>query len=473
MNKSIIGYDNIKENKQLPNCLPKIMVDFIEEECNYDFINSKEKFYKKFGITWPLWKSAWIDMFIEFKKFVPKTIHQIKEERLNGFNYKWFYIIEPYGNFESFIFTPYSNLLLENISEMALDEIINGNGQIVINYIIDGGLSMTQQNFLKIKEFCDKKAIPHQKIHFIFQDFKLDKSINLINFNCKYNTYNLALWEKSQEYSRIINNDYGSYWDNDYLEEIGNVQTVKNSIQTVDDLERSINEKTKKKDFLFFCRHVKKERLEILDLLNDLGLENNLVSWNDKFMKENYFLLADLLKKDDGKFNFVKKLLTTSKTIDYNDISKIHGMGFESKEPYFNSFISIVSESIFFQNDLFKSGYLSEKIWKPIGHCHPFILLGPSESLKYIKSLGFKTFSPFINEEYDEVENDEDRLNFIKNEIIKFSNLSFTKKHEFLKNVKNILIHNQKLFLEISTTRREEYILKYSTILNPKSKKII
>ena len=65
--------------------------------------------------------------------------------------------------------------------------------------------------------------------------------------------------------------------------------------------------------------------------------------------------------------------------------------------------MSIVTESVFLQEDInFPSGYLSEKIWKPIGHCQPFILAGPSKSLQHIKErFGYKTFHPYIDESYD------------------------------------------------------------------------
>ena len=73
---------------------------------------------------------------------------------------------------------------------------------------------------------------------------------------------------------------------------------------------------------------------------------------------------------------------------------------------YLNSYLSIVTESLYFQginhkgdphilenivknkngkNIDFISGFISEKIWKPIGHSHPFILIGPPSTLKYMK----------------------------------------------------------------------------------------
>jgi len=104
---------------------------------------------------------------------------------------------------------------------------------------------------------------------------------------------------------------------------------------------------------------------------------------------------------------------------------------------------------VFFQSENgFPTGYLSEKIWKPIGHAQPFILAGPAHSLKYIQSMGYKTFHPYIDESYDNEEDDLKRLKIILLEIEKFSNKTKEEKDEFLNNVKDIVKYNQEYFLQ-------------------------
>ena len=41
---------------------------------------------------------------------------------------------------------------------------------------------------------------------------------------------------------------------------------------------------------------------------------------------------------------------------------------------------------------------------------HPFIIVGSPGTLKELKSYGFKTFSDFWDESYDEIENPNDRM---------------------------------------------------------------
>ena len=49
------------------------------------------------------------------------------------------------------------------------------------------------------------------------------------------------------------------------------------------------------------------------------------------------------------------------------------------------------------------------------------------------------------------------RIGLIENEIEKFSNKTKSEKIEFLNNVKDICIHNQKLFISIGEESRKEF----------------
>ena len=76
-------------------------------------------------------------------------------------------------------------------------------------------------------------------------------------------------------------------------------------------------------------------------------------------------------------------------------------------DPYYqSSLISIVTETNFENNDIFNT----EKIFKPMVHRHPFILVGPYKTLEYLKEMGYKTFSDFWDESYDDIEDPTERL---------------------------------------------------------------
>lgn len=91
------------------------------------------------------------------------------------------------------------------------------------------------------------------------------------------------------------------------------------------------------------------------------------------------------------------------KTIDYNLANDITFDNYES------TFVSIVTESLVFEDTLF----ISEKTWKPIYVGHPFIIYGNRHTLKYLKSLGYKTFDKWWDESYDDEIDDNIRLSKI------------------------------------------------------------
>ena len=107
-----------------------------------------------------------------------------------------------------------------------------------------------------------------------------------------------------------------------------------------------------------------------------------------------------------------------------------------------DTWFSIVSEASF--GDSSNTCFLSEKTFKPIACEHPFIIYGDKNSLTYLRTMGYKTFHPFINESYDNLPTWE-RVEAIVNEIRRLSLLSYKEKITWYKNISPILIHNKKI----------------------------
>lgn len=71
---------------------------------------------------------------------------------------------------------------------------------------------------------------------------------------------------------------------------------------------------------------------------------------------------------------------------------------------YQSSLISVVTETNI--NDIFNT----EKIFKPMVHRQPFIVVGPYKTLENLRSMGYKTFSDFWDESYDNIKDPTERL---------------------------------------------------------------
>jgi hypothetical protein len=61
--------------------------------------------------------------------------------------------------------------------------------------------------------------------------------------------------------------------------------------------------------------------------------------------------------------------------------------------------------------------------------------------LRSLRDRGYKTFSPFIDESYDEIENDKLRLQAVAEEVNRLSKSDLV---EFTHQVKDIIEHNAK-----------------------------
>jgi len=102
-----------------------------------------------------------------------------------------------------------------------------------------------------------------------------------------------------------------------------------------------------------------------------------------------------------------------------------------------DTWLSVVSEASFGENTCF----ISEKTFKPIAASHPFIVYGNKYSLKNLQDIGYRTFHPMINEEYDKLDTWE-RLDAIVKELKRINAMSNEEKTQWLISMTDILKHN-------------------------------
>jgi hypothetical protein len=127
-------------------------------------------------------------------------------------------------------------------------------------------------------------------------------------------------------------------------------------------------------------------------------------------------------------------------SVEYRDIST---------DIFSDSYLSIVTET-FFTGPL----YFSEKIFNSMLYNHFFIYLGPPHSLKYLRSLGFKTWAHIIDESYDTIENPAERLYAVTRSLIDFVSKTLEEIQQIYQENLDIINHNRNLVLstEINDT---------------------
>jgi hypothetical protein len=100
--------------------------------------------------------------------------------------------------------------------------------------------------------------------------------------------------------------------------------------------------------------------------------------------------------------------------------------------------IDIVTETVF----NYPYPQITEKTIRPLVNKRMFIIVGASRTLEFLHSRGFKTFSPFINEDYDTIEDPIERMHFLCSEITRIANMPIDKIRNLVLEYTPVLEHN-------------------------------
>lgn len=103
-----------------------------------------------------------------------------------------------------------------------------------------------------------------------------------------------------------------------------------------------------------------------------------------------------------------------------------------------NSFWHIVTETVFYYDKL----HLTEKIFKPIVMKQPFMLLGAPGNLAYLKSYGFKTFEGVIDESYDTIQDNDQRVEAVVEQLRWYCSLPAEEKQQVIEAIAPIVEYN-------------------------------
>lgn len=232
-----------------------------------------------------------------------------------------------------------------------------------------------------------------------------------------------------------------------------------------------------------------------LDWYRDAQFLKEDTDWNHPYLCMNRLysgdrnyrlnLVARLIDKDlikhgavslmlNDKNNWEKEVLSInsdlsdqSKNIIYNSLNKINSpLILDTAQPessasaslgdvefnlWQNSLWHVVTETVFYHNKL----HLTEKIFKPIVSKRPFILVAAPGNLAYLKSYGFKTFDRWIDESYDNINDNDLRIQHIVNQVEKICSMSKTELIDMHNEMKEILDYN---FNHFWTTFKEKIV---------------
>jgi len=240
-------------------------------------------------------------------------------------------------------------------------------------------------------------------------------------------------------------------------------------------IEYIVEEKNKK--FLCFNNMAREHRARLLEFM----LANN-------YVKDGYYsfegatpgnsdwkhimnILNDDFKhiKRNSHIFPMKLNLKLKETVNLNPYCYNCNITEDDLKYFNNSYFSIVTETMFYDESKGRFQrhatedciFITEKTFKCIVTKHPFILLARPGMLAELKKMGYKTFSPIIDETYDTVQNDDDRLKLILTEIDKLMKKPTKEWAEWQSQIKDIVEYNHTHFYSTRDYAVTENIEKY------------
>ena len=119
-------------------------------------------------------------------------------------------------------------------------------------------------------------------------------------------------------------------------------------------------------------------------------------------------------------------------------------------DPYIDTYFSLVTETVF----NYPYSFRTEKIWKPIAMCHPWIAVANQGYYRDMRNLGFRTFGSLIDESFDQIDNSQQRIERIS-EIVE--DLCRQDLVSFVTAAEDICKYNQQHLIEFRQQVKSEF----------------
>lgn len=219
----------------------------------------------------------------------------------------------------------------------------------------------------------------------------------------------------------------------------------------------TLEDKPYEKKFLNFNRRWRLQRPTLVALLYSIGiLDKGFVSLGPCDDKNDWTTVWPWIEAQNSTNEETSKLLADNKFhicnippmyLDHHDLTVNRPLieAYSTNRLYNNSYVSVVTETNFYKVQ--PGRFVSEKVFKPIAQRHPFVLVSVPRTLELLRELGYKTFSPWIDESYDLETDDNKRLLMVAREIERLSNLTPDELTSYLNGVRDICEHNLSVLL--------------------------
>lgn len=201
--------------------------------------------------------------------------------------------------------------------------------------------------------------------------------------------------------------------------------------------------------FNHLVRDKKSYRMALTSRLVDLGIDSEgLISFHGSAEDCSAEIQQDHSPVPQAYRSLIRRHLCGDRRLPWTlDSESLDGnfsahLGHREYRLWQNYFLHLVNETVFYDSKL----HLTEKIFKPIVALRPFVLAAAPGNLQYLRSYGFRTFEPWIDESYDKIIDPAQRLDMISHEVAKFYRKSLTELQDIYTQMRPILEHNKRHF---------------------------
>lgn len=298
------------------------------------------------------------------------------------------------------IFKEISDETIYKFNNKIIDTVKRGKAKIVLSYSFEGDF-YKQEDIEAVNQFVEKYKLKKGDVIVLTNNLKY-KYIEPIKSNFTTIPFNYFLvnpWFTKEDFLTDTVNPQFAIRLRENLEYLSTYKKPKKFL--------SLNRRPRIHRIALFTELMKDSKLREnsivslgsrnLEFAGQSGYGNTWAEWYEAFISEDYKhgknSGIDFLKNyDSSQDSFVDSNLEYNLAFNFNETLHL------------NTFVNVLTETLWENETIF----LSEKIFKPILGCQPFIILGNPGTIRELKKMGFKTFEGFWDESYD------DELNFSK-----------------------------------------------------------
>lgn len=345
---------------------------------------------------------------------------------------------------------------LVKLNENFLFLIDAGDYESIPNIILSENiLKLVKNNFCKIvlntsyEPFSDVDSKFINVLNNFSNKYNLNKNNlkilngNLIVTNYEYFNYEFIPYCYFLENPWFVNKD--TYPSNYSVE---NFNIITNNFIDKKEKYLSINRNIKKFDKKILCYnrrpHAHRRYLFYSLYIDELIRNNTYLSLNNNpngIVQYTYEVDANPMFSNEVNSFFMSNF-NNNWSFDGRDLNINLANNFD-EDYHKKTFVSLVSETSVKPNVIF----FSEKIFKPIYACQPFIISGNAYSLRKLKEFGFKTFDKWWDESYDDEHLFINRVEKIKNILRQISIKTDEELSTILIEMEDVISHNYDIFV--------------------------